>query len=136
MKRTYPEYELQKQCKQYLDLQYKNVLYDSDTIASIKLTAPQQGRNKAIQKEGFKRPDIVIYTPNFYYHGLFIELKVKSPFKKDGTLLKNDHLEGQQNTINDLSKLGYKAMFCTGFEEFKIAVDEYLLHVDALNLLI
>ena len=82
-----------------------------------------------------KTPDLIIFEPKRDYAGLFIELKVKSPFKKDGTLLKNDHLEGQQNTINDLSKLGYKAMFCTGFEEFKIAVDEYLLHVDALNLL-
>lgn len=128
-----PEFELQKACKRYLDLQYKNVPYDSDTIASIKLTIPQHVRNKAIQKESFKRPDIAIYQPNFYHHGLFIELKVKSPFKKNGELLKNDHLEGQQRTIDDLNSLGYFATFAVGFDEFKRIVDEYMIHCNILK---
>lgn len=128
-----PEFELQKACKRYLDLQYKNVQYDSDTIASIKLTVPQQVRNKAIQKDGFKKPDIAIYQPNFYHHGLFIELKVKSPFKKNGELLKNEHLEGQQRTIDELNSLGYFATFATGFDEFKRIVDEYMNHIHSLK---
>ena len=121
----HPEYDLQKACCRYLNTQYKNVQYLSDTVASLKLTKPQQGRNKAIQKEGFKTPDLLILQPNGKYYGLFIELKVKSPFKKDGTLLKNEHLEGQQKTIDKLNSLGYYATFATGFDEFKSIVDNY-----------
>lgn len=132
MKRNYPEYDLHKSCIKYLELQY-NVLFDSDTIAAVKLTLPQAGRNKAIQKQSFSRPDIAIYQPNFYYHGLFIELKVKSPFKKNGELLKSDHLEGQQRTIDELNGLGYYATFAAGFDEFKRIVDEYMQHVHSLK---
>lgn len=132
MKRNYPEYELHRACIKYLELQH-NVLFDSDTIAAVKLTLPQAGRNKAIQKQGFARPDVAIYQPNFYYHGLFIELKVKSPFKKDGTLLKNEHLEAQQRTIDNLNSIGYFATFATGLDEFIEIVDDYMLHVHSLK---
>lgn len=129
----FPEYELHKSCIKYIELQYPKLQFDSDTIASVKLTKAQAGRNKAIQKEGFKRPDIAIYQPNFYHHGLFIELKVKSPFKKNGELLKSEHLEGQQRTIDELNSLGYFATFAVGFDEFKRIVDEYFLHVNIMK---
>lgn len=125
----HPEFELQAECCKYLNAQYPKLLYYSDTVANLKLTVFQGARNKRIQKEGFKTPDLLILKPNYYHAGLFIELKVKSPYKKDGTLLKNEHLEGQQRTINDLNGLGYFATFATGFDEFKQIVDEYMLHV-------
>lgn len=133
MKRNYFEYELQKQCVKFLELQYPELQFDSDTIAAVKLTGAQAGRNKAIQKDGFARPDIAIYQPSFYYHGLFIELKVKSPFKKDGTLLKNEHLETQQRTIDHLNSLGYFATFATGLDEFVKIVNEYMVNVHSLK---
>lgn len=125
----HPEFDLQVQCCKWLNENFKDVLYYSDTVASVKLTVFQGARNKRIQKDGFKTPDILILKPNYYHAGLFIELKVKSPYKKDGTLLKDSHLEGQQRSINDLNKLGYFATFCVGFEEFKEIVSEYMLHV-------
>lgn len=125
----HPEFELQAECCKYLNAQYPKLLYYSDTVANLKLTVFQGARNKRIQKEGFKTPDLLILKPNYYHAGLFIELKVKSPYKKDGTLLKNEHLEGQQRTINDLNNLGYFATFATGFNEFKKIVDNYMLHV-------
>lgn len=122
----YPEYELQKSICRYLDLQYPNVLYLSDTIASVKLTIPQQVRNKAIQKKDFKCPDLLILEPRGNYHGLFIELKVASPFKKDGTLRKCPHLEGQDRTLKQLARKGYHTGFAWGFEGVKQVIDKYL----------
>ena len=121
-----PEFELQKSVVQYLLLKYPKVLFLSDTIASVKLKIPQAMRNKQIQKPGFACPDLLILQPNKHYHGLFIELKVKSPFKKNGQLLKSEHLERQQKTIKDLTERGYYATFSTGFDETKKIIDNYL----------
>jgi len=100
-------------------------MYLSDTIASVKLTIPQQVRNKSIQKNGFKCPDLLILEPRHGYHGLFIELKTITPFKKNGELKKDTHLEGQMATITDLQRKGYYACFSTGFEQTKEIIDEY-----------
>lgn len=120
------EYQLQKQVCAYLNAQYPNVLYLSDTIASVRLTMPQSMRNKAIQKNGFKCPDLVILEPRFGYNGLFIELKIETPYKLNGELKKNDHLEGQRKTMEDLINKGYKACFSWSFEQTKEIIDNYL----------
>lgn len=120
------EYLLQKQVCEYLELQYPKVLFLSDTIASIKLTMPQAVRNKAIQKKGFKCPDLLILEPNGLFNGLFIELKTETPFRKDGYLKKNEHLEGQFKTINELSKKNYFCCFSWSFEMTKEIIDKYL----------
>lgn len=69
------EYQLQKQVCQYLQAQYPQLLFLSDTIASCKLTQPQATRNKAIQKEGFKTPDLLILEPRGKFSGLFYRIK-------------------------------------------------------------
>ena len=111
-----PEYILQKNVCEWLSLQHSEVLFLSDTIASVKLTKQQAVRNKLIQKNGFKTPDLLILEPNQKYNGLFIELKVESPFKKNGELKSNKHLEAQQKSIEELNKKGYYACFSWGFE--------------------
>ena len=126
MSKNQPEFELQKAICRWLNVQYPKVLYLSDTIASVKLTIPQQNRNKLIQKNGFKTPDLLIFEPNKEFKGLFIELKVKSPFKKDGTLLKDEHLEAQQKTINDLKDKGYHACFSWSFEMTLEIINKYI----------
>jgi len=122
-----PEYELQKKVCQWLNENFKDVLYMSDTIAAVKLTLPQGARNKAVQKAGFKTPDLIIFEPNRHYNGLFIELKVKSPYKKDGvTLRKDDHLEAQQKTIQDLRYKGYQACFSWSLDMTKSIIEIYM----------
>lgn len=116
MSKNQPEFQLQVLICEWLKIQHPEILFMSDTIASIKLTAQQQVRNKKIQKENFKLPDLLIFEPNKEFNGLFIELKVKSPFKKDGTILKDEHLEGQLKTIEDLKKKGYYACFSWSFD--------------------
>ena len=121
-----PEYHLQVAICQWLRIQHPKVLFLSDTIASCRLTIPQQVRNKAIQKEHFKCPDLIILHPNKYFHGLFIELKVDSPFKKNGELKASEHLQGQQSTIDDLNARGYHACFSWGFDMTVNIINRYL----------
>lgn len=120
-----PEYHLQVAICQWLSTQHPKVLFLSDTIASCYLTAQQANRNKAIQKEHFKCPDLIILHPNKHFHGLFIELKVESPFKKNGELKAGEHLQGQQSTIDDLNKMGYFACFSWGFDMTKDIIEAY-----------
>jgi hypothetical protein len=100
----------------------------SDTIANLKLTKTQAIRNKKIQKDGFKTPDLIIFEPNNTFIGLFIELKIDTPFKKDGTIKAstNDHLKLQLETIEKLNKKGYSAHFSWGFDMTKEIIDNYL----------
>jgi hypothetical protein len=121
-----PEYYLQKQICKYISIQYPEVLFLSDTVASVALTILQGVRNKEIQKESFKCPDLIILEPKGKFHGLCIELKVKSPFKKNGELKKNEHLEGQQKSLFDLKQKGYLAMFSWGFDQTKELIDWYM----------
>jgi hypothetical protein len=98
-------------------------------VANVKLTGPQQNRNKAIQKAGFKCPDLLILEPRGGYAGLFIELKTETPYKKDGFSIKaskNDHLKGQLESLTLLSKKGYFATFSWSFEMTKQIIDNYL----------
>lgn len=121
-----PEFEIQKAICDYLEMQYPKVLFLSDTIASIKLTIPQQVRNKSIQKEGFKCPDLLILEPRGKYAGLFIEIKVVTPYKKNGELKKSDHLEGQDKSLKYLAKKGYYTGFAWGFDGVKDVIDNYM----------
>ena len=122
----HPEFDLQKAICRYLDAQWPKILYMSDTVASLKLAKTQATRNKAIQKQGFKTPDLIIFHPNKYFHALFLELKVKSPYQRNGKLYANEHLEGQEATLNDLAKLGYFAQFAWSFDMAKAIIDNYL----------
>jgi hypothetical protein len=122
------EFELQVAISRYLSYQYPEVLFISDTIANMKLTPMQSVRNKKIQKSDFKTPDLLILEPKNGFSGLFIELKIETPFKKDGNIKAsaNDHLKGQMESLCELSKKGYKACFSWSFEMTKNIIDEYL----------
>lgn len=120
------EYHMQSVVCQYIDQVYPDVLFLSDTIGNVKLTKMQAVRNKAIQKPGFKCPDILILEPNKEYHGLFIELKTKSPYKRDGGIYKNEHLEGQERSINELIKKGFRACFSWTVDMTIEIIDEYM----------
>lgn len=137
----HPEYDLQKEVCSYLRLQYPDVLFLSDTIANLRLLEPQKRRNKAIQNHNFACPDLIILETTQKYKGLFIELKVDSPFLKDGKTLKKkkvtikkgsiiigsyDHNERQQKSIDKLNLMGYYACFSWGFDMTKKIIDDYL----------
>ncbi len=120
------EYVLQKAVCNHLNKFYPEILFLSDTIANLKLTVPQKARNKAIQKEGFKCPDLLILEPNKFYKGLFIELKIKSPFKKNAELYSDEHLEGQQKSMQELTEKGYLCFFKWEFDDIKELIRWYM----------
>ena len=126
MRKQQPEYELQKAVCQYLELQYPDVLFVSTGIPFN--LSPQQGaRIKAINKSGFKCPDLVILEGRLGWKGLAVELKAKDIYTKDGKrLLKSDHVEAQEKSIFGLVDKGYFAQFAVGFDEAKQAIDWYL----------
>jgi hypothetical protein len=121
-----PEYHLQANVCRYLSVRYPKVLFLSDTVASVALTPAQAYRNKVIQKSSFKTPDLIILQPNGKFHALLIELKVKSPYKLNGEIRADEHLQGQQKSIDDLNALGYYACFAWSLEMAMKIIDDYM----------
>ena len=140
------EADLQVQVADYLRLQYPDVMFHSDFGSGIKLTMGQAIKQK--RQNGGRRawPDMLIAEPivrdsetgqfykgNYYptkqvYNGLFIELKRPGTriYKKDGTLVADQHIREQFDVLEQLRKRGYMAEFACGFDEAKRIIDEYL----------
>ena len=71
-----------------------------------------------LKQQGVKAgvPDICLPVARGQFHGLFLELKA------DGGRLQ----ETQRQWIDDLSRQGYKAVVCFGFDEARAAIEGYL----------
>jgi glycerophosphoryl diester phosphodiesterase len=123
-----PEYHLCCEVCKHLNKYHSKVLFMTDTIASVHLTGAQGKRNKMVQKSDFKTPDLIIFQPNKYFHGLFIEMKVETPFKKDGAIKasQDDHLLKQQQTLQRLTERGYCACFSWTLEQTIKIIETYL----------
>ena len=123
------EHNLYEQIARYLQLQYPNIIYRFDIAADL---------NKRLHPErGY--PDLFIAesSTNIWHSpvrewglhfGLYLEIKTESnsPYKKDGTLKKDKHLEEQAEMLEKLRARGYRAEFGVGFEGCKKIIDEYL----------
>lgn len=136
------EHNLYEQLARYLQLQYPNVIYRFDVGADLKLTPGQAAKHKRLHPErGY--PDLYIAESSEnvnskdwngivrewgFYFGLYLEIKTESnsPYKKDGTLKKDQHLEEQAGMLEKLRARGYRAEFGVGFEGCKKIIDEYL----------
>lgn len=122
-----PEFELQKLVTGYLNYRYPDVLFLSDVRASLKLTIPQAVRSKQIQHASFACPDMVIFEPRGAYHGMFLELKAKSPYLKDGKLSTDAHIQAQAAAMERLTAKGYHCGFYWDFDQIVRAIEEYLM---------
>ena len=130
------EHQLYVLVAEYLQAQYPDVVYRFDLAADLKLTVGQAKKHKRLHPtRGY--PDLFIAEPaprcidggwNNEWHGLYIEIKKdgESPFKKDGTLKKDQHLEEQQEMLERLEFRGYKAVFGVGFDEITKIIDDYM----------
>lgn len=136
------EHNLYEQIARYLQLQYPSVIYRFDVGSDLKLTPGQAAKHKRLHPErGY--PDLYIAESSEninskdwngivrewgFYFGLYLEIKTESnsPYKKDGTLKKDQHLEEQARMLEKLRARGYKAEFGVGFEGCKKIIDEYL----------
>ncbi|MEI6851195.1 MAG: hypothetical protein WCL06_00070 [Bacteroidota bacterium] len=126
MKHDNPEERLCIEVSDWINLQYPNLIYHFDFGSGLRMTKKQAGKQKRLNKvRGY--PDLQINFPTRHYCGLFIEIKVNRVWKKDGTLIKDDHVAEQERLLVRLEKLGYCAMFGCGFEEIKDIVHKYML---------
>lgn len=117
---------IHKQVCKYLDIKHPNVIYTSDA-SGVRMPMGLAIKFGALRAKKWKIPDLIILHPNKQYHGLIIELKrsYNDVFKLDGNLRKNEHIEHQAQTLNELSKIGYKAEFGFGYEHSVKIIDEY-----------
>lgn len=109
----------------YLKYQYPNTVFTSDA-SGLKLTIGQSVQIKKLRSPERGIPDLIILEPKGGYHGMLLELKVDTPFKKDGSLKKNDHLQEQAECLMRLTEKGYYAHFAIGFDDAKDQIDAYM----------
>lgn len=122
------EESIQIQVCTFLKWQYPHLLWVCDFAAGSKLTIGQAVKAKKLRScRGL--PDIMIFQPNKHYHGLFLELKTVTPFKKGGDLKKDEHLAEQMLIHVRLHSEGYRVKFVVGFDEAIKEVADYLADV-------
>lgn len=130
------EDKLAQEVSDYIAIQYPKVIAHFDTGSGGRTTIGMAMRNKRLNKKnGY--PDLFIAERGYIresdgliissYMGLFIELKVKSPYLKDGKTLRADnHIHEQAEMLAKLVGKGYKAVFGVGFDHCKEIIDDYL----------
>lgn len=110
-------------CK-YLKLQYPDVIFTAES-SGLKLTIGQAVIAKQLRSsKGL--PDLMIFQPNKYHHGLFIELKKEGMRLKSGKMPNTKHIIEQGEILTKLFLKGYLACFACGFDEAKNIIDNYL----------
>lgn len=127
------------QISTYLKMQYPKVLFHFDLSSGGKTSIGMAVRNKSINPHrGY--PDLFIAEPktkvrdndgfpfddDIHYCGLYIEIKVESPFKREGGLKAGNHLKEQEQMLHQLQLKGYASGFGVGFEGVKKMIDQYL----------
>lgn len=120
-----PEAILHQQICDYLRVKYPDILFRTDFAAGIKMTMGQAAKHKRLQS-GRAWPDLFIAKPRGRFSGLFIEIKAANIYKKDGGLLKNEHLQEQAVILAKLNLAGYAAEFAIGYTEATRMIDSYL----------
>lgn len=124
-RRNHRETSLHKAICNYIKLQYPKVMFNSDQAGS-NMSKAQAGIARVLRSHrGY--PDLHIFQAKGKYHGLFLEIKAESPFKKgDGKLKAGDHLKEQQSVITSLNRRGYKSMFVWSLDQAKNEIDAYM----------
>lgn len=73
-------------------------------------------------------PDLFIPEPRNGFHGFYLEIKrfSSSPYRKDGSLKKDKHLEAQDAMMDSLRSKGYYANFAIGICDCVEQIENYL----------
>lgn len=131
------ETQIQIKLAEYIAETYPDVEFHSDYGSGARLR-PYQAKEQSRLNAGRRAwPDVFIAEPQsspesalpkIHFCGLFIELKTEGTriFKKDGTLVADEHIREQFDKLESLRRRGYCAEFACGLEEAKKLVDKYL----------
>lgn len=120
------EYRVHKAIATYMKAQYQNTVFTSDS-SGIRLTIGNAIKMLALKSDD-KIPDLFIFEARGGYHGLIIEIKEsgKSPWRLDGTLRTDKHIQAQAKTLKKLNAVGYFACFGVGFDSIQAIIDKYM----------
>ena len=112
----------------YLKLKYPKVRFLANYLSGARLPVYLAVKAKKLGQASQGTPDLFIFFNNGKYASLAIELKAegKNPFKKDGMLKSDEHLEKQFNYINYLNNIGFYATFCVGADDAIKTIDSYM----------
>lgn len=130
------ENDLQTKICKWLRNTYPGILFISDFAAGMKLSL-FLASIRSLQSCDSKMVDLIILKPSYIntehsneqYHALCLELKTGPDkiFMQDGiTLLKNEHILAQYETIKALRKQQYAACFACGEAQIKALVSDYM----------
>lgn len=116
---------LQIQVCDYLRWKYPSAKYRVDFAAGLRMTIGQAVQMKRLQSRAY--PDLFIAEPRGCYHGMFLELKIKFPYKKNGELKTDAHIQEQAEMLEALRQCGYVAEFASSFDMAKAYIDTYMM---------
>lgn len=127
---TFPrpkEESIHRMVAEYIKIQYPKVIFRTDFAAGIRMTIGQAVKHKKLQSSD-KYPDLFLAEPRGGYAGLYLELKrdESEVFTKKGEWREDEHVKGQREMLRKLREKGYSANFGLGFEDAKIAIDQYM----------
>ena len=126
------EEQIQIMCSDWINIRYPELskLYFFNSFQGMRLNFGQI--KKAKKTGGLKTglPDFMFLKNNGTYSSLFIELKKESPYLKIGipnNQIRNDeHLQLQNDVIQQLKLEGHYACFAWSFDQFKKIVTDYM----------
>jgi hypothetical protein len=126
LRKQQPEQLIYKQLSEYLKRVHPDLLWRFDFAAGTKMTQGQVARHKQLNPHrGW--PDFVLFKPSRNgWDGLVLEIKVHSPYKLDGCLKKDEHLEEQHAMLARFNEVGYYAAFAVGIEDCIAKIEKYL----------
>jgi len=119
-----PERRLQLQVCQYIKTKYPKVIFWANDSGEKKTI----GLAKLVKRmrSGSKIPDLWISEAQGGWAGLYLELKAETPYKKDGTVKANPHLQAQFEMMDRLIDKGYMACFAWSLEGAIATVRNYM----------
>lgn len=111
------EHRIQCACVNWFRLQYP-------THATALFAVPNGGRRDRVSGAKLKAEgvlpgvsDLILLLPRGRYHGLLIEMKTES----------GKQSQAQRDWQRDMVHRGYRYIVCHSFDEFREAIDDYLL---------
>lgn len=107
------EDKLQNKVMTYLRYQYPKALFTH--VSNEGKRSPFERYKMKFLGSKAGMPDLMIFTPNKYYSGLAIELKVGY----------NKPSENQKKWLADLNDANWKAIWLNNFEDIKTTIDNY-----------
>ncbi len=123
-----PEQLLSTRVSNFMQKNYKKIMYRFDIGADVPLPISVAKRSKSLHgiwSTGY--PDMFIAQCTKKYGGLYLELKATNIFLKDGkTLLKSKHLYRQNYIHKVLRRAGYKCSFCINYDDCIKKIKKYL----------